>query len=976
MLLLPKKVGNYTLLRKLGTGGIAESYVGSHDAQSGRPVVVRRILPFVLRDPGRLSAIESRIDDLLGVRHPFLVHLAEHVVVGDDHFLVEEYVDGVTLDRVLAWCRQNQRPLPHNVFLNIATQVCNGLEALHGRPGKVSGAENVLHLALKPGAVFITRDGKVMVGSYGLTRSPTTLPQGGGAVPARLEYLSPEQTQPDQKLTPASDIFSLGSILYELLTGDSLFRAESNLQTIHKVRRAEVTSQLLRVKEVMPGLDKILYRALSLNPKHRYQRAFVLREDLRGLMAGYSFAAISDDTRVFLGPLLESLQPAPVGGLAAAQDAPADADRFDDTGETRIDPDPMTTAAITAKALAERAARERSQLMLVTLDEHADHTETTEHTSPRPAEVDPPTVLQPEAAVPSAEDRDRPTIPGTESHAGDVLTRNLAVAVPRGVPVPDASQGRGVPLDSLRHQPPVENTSFEGLRLETPARAAAGSPSLPPPARAEAPPPPRIEAAAPPRVEPSPPPRTVPPPASVTAAPPPVVEPEPRPAPPPAGFSRPMPGPGGVSRPVPPPAARPAAPPPPPVVSPRPAEPRAAEVIPLNPTRPAGPVAGVPPLQAVPPLDEPLDPPRSSRGGLIVGIAAVVALVAVVGCSGAAWLGYSWWSSRQVETLAAGTPTLDEDALAILADAAPPQLAPIDDDAADVLAGQDPAPEVAPPAAPPAEVEPAPPAADPFEAPPPRAPAERAPPSDDRFLYEPAPARAPDRVATRSEPEVATSSTPTYRSSTTPTRTPTVYTPPPEEPVVADAAIEPLIEELPVSSIEQYAEPARKGKLDGAGISELEAIGTSDPQYNRSRALLLMNAQRKGDDKGQRKYLDQLMLLPENQYNPVYLTDYARWYVNHGDYDRALEKAQLAERHWARLPSELVFSKKAEIYEIEAAAWQGKFYTSDGDLDLLQNAIKNWQRYRSHVTTKQRQDLAQRADTQLAKLEDIRQRLE
>ncbi|MDP2310473.1 MAG: serine/threonine-protein kinase, partial [Pseudomonadota bacterium] len=441
MLLLPKKIGPFTLHRKLGTGGVAESYVGTHDTNAGRPVVVRRVLPYVQRDPARLAQIEGRVKDLLGVRHPFLVHVIESFADGEEHYIVEEHIDGVNLDKILSWCRQNQRQVPHNVFLNIATQVCNGLEALHGRAGKGTSAEHVLHLALKPGAIFITRDGKVMVGSYGLTRSPTTLPHGGvaGPVPTRMEYLSPEQTHPDQKLTPSSDIFALGALLYELLTLDSLFRADSNLQTIHRVRRAEVTSQLLRVKEMMPGLDKVLYRALSLNPRHRYQRAFVLREDLRGLMAGYSFATIAEDTRTFLAPLLENIgsdagalqqlgaepaaaprnggrnaashhEGAKLASVDSAQDAPADADSFNENPITQVDLDPMGTAAAAAVTMAERVARLKAQR---DGDEYGEAPgEHTEHTSPRGGDDPPTEVLRTEEPRAGHEDLDRPTLPG------------------------------------------------------------------------------------------------------------------------------------------------------------------------------------------------------------------------------------------------------------------------------------------------------------------------------------------------------------------------------------------------------------------------------------------------------------------------------------------------------------------------------------------------------------------------------------
>ncbi len=306
MLLLPMTVGPFTLVRKLGTGGVSESYLGRLDADGGRPVVVRRILPYISRDPGRLASVEARVRDLVGLKHPFLVEVLDWVEDGDERFIIEAWVEGADLQRLLNAARAGARVLPPNVFLNIATQVCNGLEALHGRAGRGTGSSSVLHLGMKPDSIILTREGRALIGGYGLSRSPTALPHGAmsAPVPTRMEYLSPEQTQTTQQLTPASDIFSLGAILYELLTLDPLFRSESNLQTIHRIRKADVADALQRVRAIMPGLDKVLYRALSINPRHRYQRAFVLREDLRGLMASYSFSSIVDDTRRYLAPLL------------------------------------------------------------------------------------------------------------------------------------------------------------------------------------------------------------------------------------------------------------------------------------------------------------------------------------------------------------------------------------------------------------------------------------------------------------------------------------------------------------------------------------------------------------------------------------------------------------------------------------------------------------------------------------------------
>ncbi len=304
-MLLPKKVGSFTLMRRLDGGLGGEAYLAELEEPAGKQVVARRVPRFVSRDPANRAFIESRGRDLMTVRHPTLVPVLDVTSAGDDLWVIEEWSETVSLRTVIRRSAREKLSMPHNVFLNIATQVCNGLEALHGRRAATTGEEHILHLAVSPDSVRIDRDGRVQLGRFGFTRSP--LPNPGAGVddqmvdPAR--YLSPEQSQPDPRLSPASDIFSLGVVLYEGLALEPMFGADDALQIIHQVRRAEVSTQLLEVRDILPGLDRVLFRALSLNPRHRYQRAFVLREDLRGLMAGFSFADIEEVSRAFFGPV-------------------------------------------------------------------------------------------------------------------------------------------------------------------------------------------------------------------------------------------------------------------------------------------------------------------------------------------------------------------------------------------------------------------------------------------------------------------------------------------------------------------------------------------------------------------------------------------------------------------------------------------------------------------------------------------------
>ncbi len=943
MILLPHSFGGYTLQRKLGTGGVAESYVGTHDSGGGRRVVVRRILPFVLRDPARLGSIEARVRDLLGVRHPFLVQVVDHLIEGDEHYIVEEYVPGVTLEAVLIWCRQSGHHIPHNVFLNIATQICNGLEALHGRSGKGSSSEHVLHLSLKPGAIFLTPEGKVLLGGYGLTRSPTTYPQGGvaGPVPARMEYLSPEQTHPDQKLGPPSDIFALGSLLYELLTLESMFRAESNLQTIHRVRRAEVASPLLQVKERMPGLDKVLFRALALNPRHRYQRAFVLREDLRGLMAGYSFATIGDDTRVFLAPILAgAAEPAGAGYVVGLDDAPADGDAFADSPPTSIDADPLSTAAHAASALAERVARERAA------EAAPENTEQTE--AQGDGELTPlPTFRLPAPAQSST------AVPGEPEEMETLRSFPSASAAPTWIPDPVPDSPPFADRSPAAPVPDPASASFEDLRAphdpEAPDRSGAFSR---PQGRGKASKPPRepapievIEApVSTPHARPT-----------LAPVPSPLLRPPDRdaPLPPSAGQTLSPPDESEGTQATPAPAA--VYPPP---VAPTPA----ANARPMPPGMPAPAPRDV--------FDEPAPPP--SGGAFFTS--ALVALGAILLCAGGGYWAYGTWQATQLGAPSVATaPAVKPPAPpAVTPPAAfvPPVVAPAEDPAS-VLAAVTPQPPaeltvtpgpVKPPPAPVVAPKPLPaPKPEPVVTP---KPAPKPKPEPVVVAPKPAPKPKPEPVVLAPKPAPKPKPEPVVVARTEPARTKV-----PPLPLPVDAL-------PPGPSLDIYVDAAKKGRLSADDVAVLRDTPSSDPEYSRSRALMMLDAQKRGDDAKAHAYLDELMVVPENQYNPVFLADYARWHANRGEYDRALEKAQKAERYWARIPSELVYTKKAEIYEIEAASWQGKFYKSGEDLELLESAVRGWERYKAHVGTRERADLTQKADKALAQLADIRARLQ
>lgn len=181
---------------------------------------------------------------------------------------------------------------------------------------------------------------------------------------------------------------------------------------------------------------------------------------------------------------------------------------------------------------------------------------------------------------------------------------------------------------------------------------------------------------------------------------------------------------------------------------------------------------------------------------------------------------------------------------------------------------------------------------------------------------------------------------------------------------------------LPAPDRATLAERARRGALSEADARALAAVTPDAVDYTSSRLLLLQDARVRDDRVGRKLRLAELMAIPENRYRPELLTEEALVSVEERNWAKAVDRANAAEQHWARLPSEMVFSYKALIHELQAAGYTGRFFASDGeDTESLDAALAAWRKYRTHVNAHGRADLASRADEATVHLTGIQQRL-
>jgi eukaryotic-like serine/threonine-protein kinase len=292
----------YEVGRLLGTGGMAEVYEG-RDRLLARRVAIKVLLGELGQDPSFLARFKREAQAAASLSHPNVVAVYDTGVQDSTHFIVMEYVEGRTLRDLL---RIGGPPPPERAAL-IAADVCNALAAAHAR--------GLIHRDVKPANVMLTPDGTVKVMDFGIARatSSDTITQTH-AVIGTAQYISPEQVE-GREVDARSDLYSLGCLLYEMLTGRVPFAGESPVSIAYRhVREDPVPPRRINPR-IPPALEAITLRAMAKHPANRYQTAAELRADLERALAGRPLAAAPAPVGGFDGPapVTQAMPPLPYG---------------------------------------------------------------------------------------------------------------------------------------------------------------------------------------------------------------------------------------------------------------------------------------------------------------------------------------------------------------------------------------------------------------------------------------------------------------------------------------------------------------------------------------------------------------------------------------------------------------------------------------------------------------------------------------
>ena len=272
--------GRYELEEKIGSGGMAEVYK-AHDRLLARPVAIKILHEAYRADMEFIERFHREAKSAAKLSHPNIVSIYDVGVEGSDHYIVMEYVKSSTLKNKIL----DEGPLDLLTAIQIAKDIANGLTHAH--------ANNIVHCDIKPHNILMTEDGHAKITDFGIARAVTesTLTYGGNVI-GSVHYFSPEQAR-GGAITPKSDVYSLGIVLYEMLTNKLPFTADNPVAVAMKHVEEEPILPSRYRPQVPPMLEAIVCRAMSKSPEIR-PSSFEMMQELSNVEAALSVTVNSD----------------------------------------------------------------------------------------------------------------------------------------------------------------------------------------------------------------------------------------------------------------------------------------------------------------------------------------------------------------------------------------------------------------------------------------------------------------------------------------------------------------------------------------------------------------------------------------------------------------------------------------------------------------------------------------------------------
>jgi Tol biopolymer transport system component/predicted Ser/Thr protein kinase len=288
------QLGPYKIISLIGAGGMGEVY-RAHDTRLLRDVALKVLQESFTTDTDRLRRFEQEARAVAALNHPNIVSVYDVGVADKVHYIVTELIEGDTLRQ-----RITQQGIPTRKAVELAVQLAHGLAAAHD--------QGIAHRDLKPENIVVTKDGRLKILDFGLAKlrrshaqtetvdGVTAAETNVGVVLGTAGYMSPEQVR-GEPADALSDIFSFGSILYEMLSGQRAFKRNTNAETMTAILNEEPQEISSRIGVIPPGLERIVRHCMEKQARQRFQSARDIAFDLESVSGASGTGAVAATTK-------------------------------------------------------------------------------------------------------------------------------------------------------------------------------------------------------------------------------------------------------------------------------------------------------------------------------------------------------------------------------------------------------------------------------------------------------------------------------------------------------------------------------------------------------------------------------------------------------------------------------------------------------------------------------------------------------
>jgi serine/threonine-protein kinase len=297
---LPAAFGRYELIELIATGGMAHIFrarLGSAEGTS-KELVIKRVLPHLLENRDFIDMFVDEARITMPLTHGNIVQVFEFGQEGPDYFLAMEFVHGRNLETVLKCVEESKQQLPLPIALFISSEVAKGLDYAHRFRDPHDRPTGIIHRDVSPQNILVGFQGEVKLTDFGIAKAKSRIrTTSQGIIRGKASYLSPEQAECTE-LDGRSDQFSLGAVLYEMITGVRPFDGETEIATLQKVRDTIVQAPSRLRPEIPSEIDGLILKALSREPDRRFENAgafqVVLARELHKLGPEFTSATLAD----------------------------------------------------------------------------------------------------------------------------------------------------------------------------------------------------------------------------------------------------------------------------------------------------------------------------------------------------------------------------------------------------------------------------------------------------------------------------------------------------------------------------------------------------------------------------------------------------------------------------------------------------------------------------------------------------------